>query len=194
MPLLKWCAPEDEFHGNQLRVLKARLRHRLLSESRGSMIPELRKPLLVYSIGMVAALGICLPSFYFYGLLAGVRATMLQVTAIGLHAFARTGVILMGVLPVYVAAILGVEVLGLTDGLTYDVLLAAGVILPFAAGTMSLRVMYLGFTDLIRTLPEARAESRAPMVRLLAVAWAVLYTVVAPVTLWAVKINLEAVL
>lgn len=152
------------------------------------------KPFLVYSVGMVAALGICLPAFYFYGLLAGVRATMLQMTAISLHAFARSGIILMGLLPLYVAAILGIDILGYTDRLSYDILLGWGVILPFVAGATSLRVAYLGFTDLLRTLPEARAERRAPMVRLLAVAWAVLYTVVAPVTLWAVKTNLETVL
>ena len=36
---------------------------------------------LAYTIGLIAANGICLPSFYFYGLLAGVRTTMLSVAA-----------------------------------------------------------------------------------------------------------------
>ncbi len=156
--------------------------------------PSAARPLLTYSIGMVGALGICLPSFYFYGLLAGVRASMLQVAAISLHALARTGVILMGLLPVYVAAILGMVVLGATEGLAYEALLMAGVLLPFLAGLSSLPVCYRGFLDLIETLPEARAAGRAPMVRLLALAWAALYTTVAPVTLWAVKTQLEKIL
>jgi len=156
--------------------------------------PSGARPLLTYTIGMVEALGICLPSFYFYGLLAGVRATMLQVAAISLHALARTGVILMGILPVYVAAILGTVVLGATGGRAYEALMMAGVLLPFLAGLSTLPVMYRGFVDLIETLPEARAASRAPMVRLLALAWAVLYTVVAPVTLWAVRGQLEKIL
>lgn len=156
--------------------------------------PSVARPLLTYAIGMVGALGICLPSFYFYGLLAGVRATMLQVTAISLHALARTGVILMGILPVYVAAILGTVVLGATDGRAYEALMMAGVLLPFLAGLSTLPVMYRGFVDLTETLPETRAASRAPMVRLLALAWAVLYTVVAPVTLWAVRGQLEKIL
>jgi hypothetical protein len=154
----------------------------------------LLRPMLNYTIGMVGALGICLPSFYFYGLLAGVRASMLQVTAISLHAFANTGMVLMGLLPIYVGAILGVIVLGATGGLIYPFLVGVGLLLPFIAGLANLKVMYEGFVDLIRTLPEARAQSRAPMVRLLALAWAALYTSVAPVTLWAVRTQLEKIL
>lgn len=155
---------------------------------------SLFRPLLTYTIGMVGALGICLPSFYFYGLLAGVRASMMQVTAISLHVLANTGMVLMGLLPIYVGAILGVIVLGATDGLFYPFLIGVGLLLPFIAGLANLGVMYDGFTDLIRTLPEARAASRAPMVRLLALAWAALYTTVAPVTLWAVRTQLEKLL
>lgn len=156
--------------------------------------PSAARPLLINTIGMAGALGICLPSFYFYGLLAGVRATMLQVVGISLHALARTGVILMGLLPVYVAAILGVVVLGATGGGAYESLMLAGVLLPFLSGLSTLPVMVRGFVDLTETLPEARAASRAPMVRLLALAWAVLYTTVAPVTLWAVHTQLEKIL
>src|SRR6185436_11899446 len=152
------------------------------------------RPVLSYTIGMVGALGICLPSFYFYGLLAGIRASMLQVTAISLHALATTGIILMGLLPIYVGGILAVIVLGATDGLVYPFLVAIGLLLPFLAGLVSLKVMYEGFVDLIRTLPETRMESRAPMVRMLALAWACLYTAVAPVTLWAVRTQLEKIL
>lgn len=149
------------------------------------------RPLLTYVIGMAGTLGICLPSFYFYALLAGVRATMAQVAAISVHALARTGIVLMGLLPIYVGAILGLIVLGITDVFLYDVLLGIGVVLPFLAGLSTLPIVYRGFTDLLSTIPEARAERRAPMVRLLALAWAILYTVVAPVTLWAVRSQFE---
>ena len=36
---------------------------------------------LAYAVGLVAATGVCLPSFYFYGLLAGVKLSMLQSAA-----------------------------------------------------------------------------------------------------------------
>src|SRR5262249_32324400 len=35
--------------------------------------------IVAYSIGLIAATGICLPSLYFYSLLAGVRMTMLDI-------------------------------------------------------------------------------------------------------------------
>lgn len=154
----------------------------------------LLRPILTYSAGMAGALGLCLPSFYFYGLLAGVRASMLQVTAISLHAFAKSGMVLMGLLPIYVGAVLGLIVLGATGGPFYPLLIGAGILLPFLAGLASLKVMYDGFTDFVHTLPEDRAASRAPMVRLLAAAWGALYAVVAPVTLWAVHTRLERLL
>ena len=36
---------------------------------------------LAYALGFTLTTGVCLPSFYFYGLLAGVRVSWLQVTA-----------------------------------------------------------------------------------------------------------------
>src|SRR5262249_1520306 len=36
--------------------------------------------ILAYDLGLIAATGICLPSFYFFGLLAGIQTSILQVT------------------------------------------------------------------------------------------------------------------
>ncbi len=58
---------------------------------------------LAYSLGLVAATGICLPSFYFYGLLAGVKMTFLQVVTHCLKGQAATAIMLIGILPIYVA-------------------------------------------------------------------------------------------
>src|SRR5438552_3816895 len=63
--------------------------------------------LLGYTVGLVAASGVCLPSFYFYGLLAGVKISMLQVVAQTLKGAAATAIMLIGVLPIYVAVTLG---------------------------------------------------------------------------------------
>ena len=41
--------------------------------------------------GLIAANGICLPSFYFYGLLAGIKTTMLGVTAHAIKGMAAGG-------------------------------------------------------------------------------------------------------
>ena len=45
-----------------------------------------------YDFGLLAAIGVCLPSFYFYGLLAGVRVSMLDVVVHALKAQAMTAV------------------------------------------------------------------------------------------------------
>ena len=61
---------------------------------------------LAYVLGLVAATGVCLPSFYFYALLAGVKISMLQVVAHVLKGKAAGAIMLMGVLPIYVAVAL----------------------------------------------------------------------------------------
>ena len=49
-----------------------------------------------YTLGLIAANGICLPSFYFYGLLAGLRTTMLAIAAQAIKAMASGGLALVG--------------------------------------------------------------------------------------------------
>src|SRR5204863_127660 len=65
---------------------------------------------LAYPVGLVASTGICLPAFYFFGLLAGVRASLLQVTAHVLTGKAATALLLLGLLPIYLAVTLGLRV------------------------------------------------------------------------------------
>src|SRR5205809_874442 len=139
-----------------------------------------------YALGLVAATGICLPSFYFYGLLAGVKISMLQVTTHVLKGKASTAIMLLGVLPIYVAAVLGMLVFGVKE----EILrwwLGVGLVLPFLAGLWGVRSIYLGFLRLADTLPVRCRERRACFLRRLTLAWAACYTAVTPVmilTLW----------
>src|SRR5260370_22399756 len=68
-----------------------------------------------YTVGMIAASGICLPSFYFFGLLAGVRLSFVQTVAHVVKGKGATSVMLVGLLPVYVAMVLGMIVFGAAD-------------------------------------------------------------------------------
>ena len=88
---------------------------------------------LAYALGFTLTTGVCLPSFYFYALLAGVRVSWLQVTAQIMKGQAATAVMLLGVLPVYLAAALGAVVFAAPADVLRAVLYA-GLGLPFAAG------------------------------------------------------------
>ncbi len=68
-----------------------------------------------FTLGLIGAIGVCLPSFYFYGLLAGVRTTMLEVTVHATKGMASAAVAVIGVLPIYVALVLGTLVFGLPE-------------------------------------------------------------------------------
>jgi hypothetical protein len=141
---------------------------------------------LAYVLGFVLASCVCLPSFYFYGLLSGVKITMLQVTALIMKSKASTGMMLLGILPIYLAAALGGVIFHVrTDYL--QAILYLGLILPFIAGLWGVSSLYRGFTGLADTLPPERQCRRGCFLRRLTAACSACYTAVAPVmiyTLW----------
>jgi hypothetical protein len=141
---------------------------------------------LAYTLGLVAASGVCLPSFYFYSLLAGVRITMLEVTTHVLKGKASTAIMLVGLLPIYVAVVLGLIVFKAQPESLQSVL-TLGLALPFLAGLWGVWSIYRGFLRLADTLPVSCRDQRACFLRRLTVAWAAVYTAVTPImiyTLW----------
>jgi hypothetical protein len=134
---------------------------------------------LAYALGLVAATGVCLPSFYFYGLLAGLKLSMLQSTAHAVKCLAVTSVVLVGALPIYVAVSLGMVVFS-APAEALHLTTALGLALPFLAGLWGVRTLFLGFTDLADTVPACRKFERACFLRRLTVAWAACYTAVTP--------------
>jgi hypothetical protein len=142
--------------------------------------------LLAYDLGLIAACGVCLPSFYFYGLLAGVRTSMLQVAIYSLQGLAATSVALVGILPVYVAVALGLVIFEARPDLVRFALYV-GLTLPFIAGLWGVWPIYRGFMSLARALAKDDASCRECFLRRLIAAWAACYTAVTPVmiyTLW----------
>ncbi len=139
-----------------------------------------------YDLGLIAAAGICLPSLYFYGLLAGVPMSMARVTVHTVKAMSTTAVALVGILPIYMAFSLGAAIFHAPLVVTESVLWL-GLVLPFAAGLFGVNSLYTGFTGLTDALPPERRWRRACFLRRLVVSWSVCYTAVTPVmifTLW----------
>jgi hypothetical protein len=142
--------------------------------------------ILAYDIGMIAACGVCLPSFYFYGLLAGIKPTMLQTALYSLKGQAATAVVLVGTLPIYIALSLGLVVFGAPRPWC-EKALYFGLLLPFVAGLWGLWSNHVGFTCLADTLPEGKRMSRECFLRRLTTACGACYAAVTPVmiyTLW----------
>jgi hypothetical protein len=138
---------------------------------------------VAYGPGIVLASCICLPSFFFYSLLAGVRMSWLQITAVVIKGTAANAVMLLGILPIYVALALGLLVFkGPPD--TLASVLVLGLCLPFIAGLWGLREIYRGVMDLSTTLPPAWHCQRGGFLRRLTLSWAAVYTAVAPVMIY----------
>lgn len=141
--------------------------------------------ILAYNFGLIAASGVCLPSLYFYGLLSGVRMSMLDVVVHTLKAKAVSAVALVGILPIYVAFAMGVAIFPAPTGLV-ELVLRLGLILPFIAGLWGVRSLYTGFMRLTDTLPIDRRCRRACFLRRLVLSWAACYTAVTPVMIFTV--------
>jgi hypothetical protein len=141
---------------------------------------------LAYTLGFVTATGVCLPSFYFYGLLAGVRISWLQVTTLIMKGKASTSVLLLGILPIYMAIVLGLTVFE-ADPRWLERSFYLGLGLPFLAGLWGVRAIYFGFLGLADTLPQQSRGRRECFLRRLTLACSGCYTAVTPVmiyTLW----------
>jgi hypothetical protein len=141
---------------------------------------------IAYVIGLIAATGICLPTFYFFGLLAGVNPTMLGVLTHAMKGKSVGAITLVGILPIYVAVVLGMIVFRLPAHLT-ELTLYGALALPWLAGLNGVRSLYVGFMGLTDTIaPEHRCERRC-LLRRLVVSWSMCYAAVQPLmiyTLW----------
>ena len=140
---------------------------------------------IAYNFGLVATTGICLPSFYFFALLAGVRLSMIQIVAQVLRCKATSAVFLVGILPIYVAITLGLSVFKAPTH-SLELWLYAGLILPFVAGLAGVHAMYHAIEGIAKTMPIEHRYRRECFLRRLTVSWAVCYTAVAPVMIYRV--------
>jgi hypothetical protein len=138
---------------------------------------------LAYALGLVGATGICLPTFYFFSLLAGVRMSMLQIVGQLLRAKAAGALMLVGILPIYVAVVLGLSVFHAPADLL-KVWLYAGLALPFIAGLQGVVTIFQGIAVMADTLPPERRCRRECFLRRLTFSWAVCYTLVSPVLIY----------
>jgi hypothetical protein len=141
--------------------------------------------IFAYAFGLVAASCVCLPSLYFYCLLAGVRMTMLDVVLHAVKSKAVAAVALVGILPIYVAVAMGVAIFDAGEPLVRATLLL-GLALPFIAGIWGTVAMYQAFTLVCATLPANRIERRACFLRRLVLSWSAIYTAVMPVMIYSV--------
>ncbi len=139
-----------------------------------------------YAFGLIAATGVCLPSLYFYGLLAGVRMSLLDVAVQALKSKATSAVALVGILPIYAAVGMGIVIFEAPEPIRIGAFWL-GLILPFIAGLWGTSALYHSFAKLCDTLPPERRWDRACFLRRLVASWAACYTAVSPVmiyTLW----------
>jgi hypothetical protein len=138
-----------------------------------------------YAFGLVAASCVCLPSLYFYCLLAGVRMTMVEVVVHAVKSKAVAAVALVGILPIYVAVAMGVSIFDV--GQPYvEVTMLLGLMLPFIAGFWGTAALYQAFSVVCESLPADRAKDRKCFLRRLVLSWSGIYSVVMPVMIYSI--------
>lgn len=140
-----------------------------------------------YELGLMGAHVAALPSWYFYALLTGIRTHGWRLAVEAMRARATAALALLGILPVYVAAALGLSLLvpeGSGGGLNAALILvtSAGFCLPFVAGLAApaglLRTLLRLAEQSDAVRPEASRRRARPW--LMALAWTVLFASMAP--------------
>lgn len=165
-------------------VVQASLLHmlgdRALPEVAGHLPVPLTAAMLfvAFEAGFLGSHVAGLPSYYFYALLAGIRTHSWRLVAESMRARATASVVLLGLLPVYLAGGLGLCLL--TDGTYHDltrvVVLLVGYALPFVAGLAAPATLLRSVLRLAKEQPGSR---RATPI-LLTLAWTALFTAMAP--------------
>jgi hypothetical protein len=111
--------------------------------------------------------------------------TMLQIVGLVMRGTATSALVLVGILPIYMTAVLGLIVFRCpAESLEWG--LSLGLLLPFVAGLGGVHAIYRGVTTLVATLPPELRLSRACFLRRLTVSWALCYTAVSPVMIFRI--------
>jgi hypothetical protein len=144
---------------------------------------------LSFAGAFLGALGLCLPSFWFYTQLSGLDASLRLVAAQALRAQATTSVLLLGILPFYAAYALGAALR------VYDPagVITVGLLLPFAVGLWGVAALYRAFSSLAGHLPKTH-ERRGNFLLRMVLAWSAVYTAIAPIALWRIAAALGGIL
>lgn len=133
--------------------------------------------------GFLGAIAICLPSLYFFTQLSGLDASFRLITAQSLRVQARASVILLGVLPFYIAwalaSFLGIDALS-TD---LDLVIGIGLFIPFLVGNAGLWSIYNSFRRLVGRLPITHAR-RCDFVLRMVICWGAVVCATAPVAVY----------
>ncbi len=151
-------------------------------------MPLLWVPLALVG-GFLSSIAICLPSFYFYTQLSGLDASFRLVTAQSLRVQARTSVLLLGILPFYLAWALS-SFLGISQ---IDQVVALGFIIPFLMGFAGLYSVYQSFRRLAKKLPITHTR-RGQFVLRLVLCWGAVTATVAPVAVFRLAQTFSGVL
>ena len=146
--------------------------------------------IIAYATGLIAATGICLPSLYFYGLLAGVRMSMMDVVIHSLKSKAVAAVTLVGILPIYAAFGLAIAIFPLQEQ-PRNIVLQLGLVLPFIAGLSGTWSLYRGLSMLTDTMTADRRFQRECFLQRLVLSWALVYSAVSPVLIFTIWQRLQ---
>jgi hypothetical protein len=109
--------------------------------------------------------------------------SMAQVVGQALKGSAAHAVMLLGVLPVYVAVALGLVIFQ-ADPLAVEGWLTFGLVLPFVTGLWGMRSIYRGVLLFADTLPPERRCRRTCFLRRLVLSWSAVYAAVSPVMIY----------
>jgi hypothetical protein len=146
-----------------------------------------------YPVGLLLATLLCLPSYLYLAVLGGTRMTLGEVLAQSLKGKAATAVLHVGLLPIYAVVMLSLRLL-VPSAELLALGLYVGLVLPFFVGLRGALSIYAGLRSTVNALPWQERKRRYAVPGWLVMAWALLFTLAAPLALFELWKRLSAVL
>lgn len=139
--------------------------------------------LAAYPVGILVATLVVLPTYWFFGLLCGVRMPVGEVLTHSLKGKAASTVLVVGLMPVY-GVILGCLILAGAPGVLLNPVIWVGLVLPFLAAFRGAGAIEAGFRNVVATTPELTRGGRESIPTSLTLLWALLFTLTVPVVMY----------
>lgn len=137
------------------------------------------------TVGFFAAICAGLPSYWFYGIVADIRAPAWRLAAELVRIQAVGAVVLFGILPFWLTATLGLHLAGV-DVMAFTPWMLVTWAMPFLGGAVGLGGLYRSFAR----MRAANGEAGWLPALLLTAWWAVLFLCTAPVTIGSLFVAL----
>lgn len=145
-------------------------------------VPALWMPVVLLAT-MLGPMALCLPACFFFAQYFGLAISLPFLTTQAIRLQAKIGVVLLGLMPFYLAFVLASTQFWKLTGTQLDIAFAVGLLLPFGVGAIGFDGIYISFQRLMNEGTAKHNIRRQGVLNRIIFVWGILYCASAPIAL-----------